>query len=209
MWVTPITWWVWLTPAHKSWLWNILKSCKLIAKSLVAWNQSKWEYLHHWNGQTLQTGPFSFFPSFFFLSSLFLLFLSFSILYFFFYSFPSFFFLFFKKQLTSTALGGSYREWSEVTTHRASTVAQWERIHLPMQEIQAWSLKDPTCHRAAKPMHHNYWSCAPQPGSQHYWAHVWQLRKPMGAEPMLSNRRSHPSVKLEHRNWRVIPTHQN
>jgi len=98
MWVTPITWWVWLTPACKSWLWNILKFCKLIVKSLVAWNQSKWEHLHHWNGQTLQTGPFSFFPSFFFLSSLFLLFLSFSILFFFFHSFPlSFFFFFFKE----------------------------------------------------------------------------------------------------------------
>ena len=39
-----------------------------------------------------------------------------------------------------------------------SLVAQWLRIHLPMQGTQVQSLvqEDPTCHGAAKPVHHNY-----------------------------------------------------
>ena len=37
-------------------------------------------------------------------------------------------------------------------------VAQWERIHLPVQETQVQSLvqEDPICHRATKLVHHNY-----------------------------------------------------
>ena len=44
------------------------------------------------------------------------------------------------------------------TKSRASLVAQWLRIHLPMQgtQVQALVLKDPTCCRATKPGHHNY-----------------------------------------------------
>ena len=40
----------------------------------------------------------------------------------------------------------------------ASLVAQWLRIHLPMQGTQVRSLvrENPTCRRATKPMHHNY-----------------------------------------------------
>ena len=41
---------------------------------------------------------------------------------------------------------------------RASLVAQWLRIHLPMQGTWVQSLvrEDPTCHRATKPLCHNY-----------------------------------------------------
>ena len=41
---------------------------------------------------------------------------------------------------------------------RASLVAQWLRIRLPMQEtrVQALVWEDPTCHGATKPMRHNY-----------------------------------------------------
>ena len=41
---------------------------------------------------------------------------------------------------------------------RASLVAQWLRIRLPMQETQVQALvqEDPTCHGATKPMRHNY-----------------------------------------------------
>ncbi|KAJ8785617.1 hypothetical protein J1605_007214 [Eschrichtius robustus] len=40
----------------------------------------------------------------------------------------------------------------------ASLVAQWLRIHLPMQETRVRALvrEDPTCPGTAKPMHHNY-----------------------------------------------------
>ena len=41
---------------------------------------------------------------------------------------------------------------------RTSLVAQWQRICLPTQGIQARSLvqEDPTCLGASKPMHHDY-----------------------------------------------------
>ena len=37
-------------------------------------------------------------------------------------------------------------------------VAQWLRIHLPMQgtRVRALVWEDPTRHRATKPVHHNY-----------------------------------------------------
>ena len=40
----------------------------------------------------------------------------------------------------------------------ASLVAQWSRIRLPMQgtRVRALVREDPTCHRATKPVHHNY-----------------------------------------------------
>ena len=48
-----------------------------------------------------------------------------------------------------------------------------------MQETQDRSLvqEDPTCLRATKPMSHNYGVHAPEPGSLHSWANVWQLLK--------------------------------
>ena len=41
------------------------------------------------------------------------------------------------------------------------------RLHLPMQGTQIWSLvsEDPTCCGATKPVHHNYWACALEPGA--------------------------------------------
>ena len=30
--------------------------------------------------------------------------------------------------------------------------------------------EDPTCHRATKPVHHNYWACALEPASHNYWS---------------------------------------
>ena len=58
-----------------------------------------------------------------------------------------------------------------------SLVAQWLRIHLPMQGTRVWSLvrEDPTCRRATKPTRHNYWACVLQPTSHNYWARAPQL----------------------------------
>ena len=41
-------------------------------------------------------------------------------------------------------------------------MAQWSKIHLPMQERQVQSLvwENPTCCGAAKPVHHSHWACA-------------------------------------------------
>ena len=42
--------------------------------------------------------------------------------------------------------------------NRASLVAQWLRIRLPMQETRVRALvrEDPTCHRTTKSVRHNY-----------------------------------------------------
>ena len=43
-------------------------------------------------------------------------------------------------------------------------MVEWLRICLPKQETRIRSLarEDPTCRGATKPVHHNYWACAPQ-----------------------------------------------
>ena len=53
---------------------------------------------------------------------------------------------------------------------RTSLVAQWLRISLPMQGtwVRALVREDPTCHRATKPVHHNYGACALEPVSHNY-----------------------------------------
>ena len=97
---------------------------------------------------------------------------------------------------------------------RASPVAQWLRIRLPMQgtRVRALVWEDPTCRGATKPVrhnyracalepvHHNYWACALEPPSHNYWARVLQLLKPMLLKPVLCNKRSHRKEKPAHRN---------
>ena len=53
---------------------------------------------------------------------------------------------------------------------RASPMAQWERICLPVQETQVQSLfwEDPRCHKATKPVCHTYSACALEPRSHNY-----------------------------------------
>ena len=96
----------------------------------------------------------------------------------------------------------------------ASLVAQWLRIHLPVQgtRVRALVWEDPTGRGATKPVHHNYWAraleptgrnywaCALEPTSHNYWARVPQLLKPVHLEPLLCNKRSHHNEKPAHRN---------
>ena len=81
-------------------------------------------------------------------------------------------------------------------------MAQWLRIHLPMQgtRVRALVQEDPTCRGATKPVHHNYWAWALEPASHNYWAHVPQLLKPARLEPVLRNKRSHDNEKPVHHN---------
>ena len=78
-----------------------------------------------------------------------------------------------------------------------SLVAQWLGIRLPMQGTQARALvqEDPTCRRANKPVHHNYWAREAQ---------LLSLRatttEPARLEPVLRNKRSHRNEKPEHCN---------
>ena len=50
-----------------------------------------------------------------------------------------------------------YQEYFIRYYSRMSLVVQRWRICLPMQETQVQFL---VCHRATKPIHHNYWTCA-------------------------------------------------
>ena len=38
--------------------------------------------------------------------------------------------------------------------------------------VRALVQEDPTCCRATKPVHHNYWACALEPVSHNYWARI-------------------------------------
>ena len=62
----------------------------------------------------------------------------------------------FLTKLISKALGK--REKITKLMHWVSLVAQWLRIHLPVQgtQVQALVQEDPTCRRATKPVHRNY-----------------------------------------------------
>ena len=68
---------------------------------------------------------------------------------------------------------------------RASLVAQWLRICLPIQRTRVPALvrEDPTCRGATKPVHH------------YYWVRVTQLLKPACLEPVLRNEK--PSATRE------------
>ena len=83
-----------------------------------------------------------------------------------------------------------------------SLVAQWLRIHLPMQGtwVRSQVQEDPTCHGATKLVHHNYWACTLEPAGHNYWARVPQLLKPVHLEPVLHNKRSHLNEKPMHCN---------
>ena len=85
----------------------------------------------------------------------------------------------------------------------ASLVAQWLRIHLPMQGTWVWALvwEDPTCHGATKPVCHNYWACALEPASHNYWAHVPRTRAPQQENP--------PQWEARAPQRRVGPAHRN
>ena len=54
---------------------------------------------------------------------------------------------------------------------RASLVAQWLRVCLPMQGtwVRALVREDPTCRGATGPRHHSYWACALELASHNCW----------------------------------------
>ena len=87
--------------------------------------------------------------------------------------------------------------WFQNGKSWASLVAQWWRIHLPMQETQVRSLvwEDPTGSGSIKPVCHNHWACALKSRSRNYWAHAPQLLKPKQLQPVLHNKRSNRNEK--------------
>ena len=66
--------------------------------------------------------------------------------------------------------------------YRASLVAQWLRIRLPIQgtRVRALVREDPTCRGATKPARHNYWS----PRATTTEAHTPRARAPQQEKPL-------------------------
>ena len=82
---------------------------------------------------------------------------------------------------------------------RASLVAQWLGIRLPMQgtRVRAPVREDPTCRGAARPVSHNYWACASGTcAPQRERPRQWEARAPRWR------------VAPARRNWRK-PSHRN
>ena len=82
---------------------------------------------------------------------------------------------------------------------KASLVAQWWRIHLPMQDTWVQSLiwEDPSCCGATNPEHHNYWVCALESETHGYWslrACDLQQEKPLQWEALGLQLRSSPCL---------------
>ena len=78
--------------------------------------------------------------------------------------------------------------------------------------FQSLVQEDPTCHRATKPMCHNYWACILEPRSCNYWAHVPQLLKPTHRCPTQSpcpQTREATTMRSPHDTARVAPAHHN
>ena len=89
---------------------------------------------------------------------------------------------------------------------RASLVAQWLRIRLPIQgtRVRALVREDPTCHRATKPVRHNYWACTPESTSHNY-----RVRKPQLLSPRATTTEAHtPRASTEsasYNSWARVP----
>ena len=105
-----------------------------------------------------------------------------------------------------------------LNNYRASLVAQWLRIHLPMQGTRVRSLvrEDPTHCRATKPMRHNHWACALEPASHNYWAHVPQLLSPRATTTEAHMPRARVPQQEKALQWeacvpqrRLAPAHRN
>ena len=82
---------------------------------------------------------------------------------------------------------------SEIQILETSLVAQWMRIHLPVQGTRVPSLvpEDPTCCGATKSVHRNYGVLG------------LRLPKPVPLEPVLHGKRSRCSERPEYHNQRA------
>ena len=93
----------------------------------------------------------------------------------------------------------------EDSTLGPSLGAQWQWIHLSMQETPVWSLvqEDPTCQGTNNPVHHNYWSQALEPLSCNSWSLcTWRpcsttWEKPPQGEALTLQQSSHHLPQLE------------
>ena len=89
-----------------------------------------------------------------------------------------------------------------------SLVLQWLRVCLPMQGTWVRSLvqQDSTCCGAAKPVCHNYWTCALEPSGCNYWAHMPQVLKAVHPRACALQQEKPPQWEACAPQWRVAPT---
>ena len=99
----------------------------------------------------------------------------------------------------------------KTTMTGTSLVAQWLRIHLPMQGTQVQSLvrEDHTCRRATKLVSHNYWACTLEPVSHNYWVRVPQLLKPRRSRARAPQQERPPQWEACTPRRRVAPARRN
>ena len=92
----------------------------------------------------------------------------------------------------------------------ASLVAQGLGVRLPMQGTRVWALvqEDPTCRRAIKPVHHNYWACALESKSQLLSprATTTEARAPRACAPQQEKPLQWEACAPQ---WRVAPALRN
>ena len=93
----------------------------------------------------------------------------------------------------------------------ASLVAQWLRIHLPVQGtwVRALVREDPTCCRATKPVRHNYWACALEPMSHNYWSPCATTTEARVPRACALQQEKPPQWEACAPQQRVAPTHCN
>ena len=74
--------------------------------------------------------------------------------------------------ITILSLRGPHYAKIKINVLGTSLVAQWLRIHLPIQATRVRPLVrgDPTCHGATNSVRHNYWACTLDPASHNYWS---------------------------------------
>ena len=73
-----------------------------------------------------------------------------------------------------------------------------------MQETRVRSLvqEDPTCRGETKPMRHNYWACALEPGNCNCWAHTQQPPKAKQLRASALQREKPPQWEAHVPKWR-------
>ena len=84
------------------------------------------------------------------------------------------------------------------SSYRASLVAQWLGICLPMQgtRVRALVWEDPTCRRATKPVSHSYWACASGAcAPQQERPRWWEARSPQLEKGRAQQRRPNKAKK--------------
>ena len=97
----------------------------------------------------------------------------------------------------------------EIKRRGASLVVKWLGSSANAgAQVRSLVWEDCTCYGATKSVHHNYWTCALEPGSCNSWAHVLQLSKPRHLQPELCKEKL-PQWEAHTLQWRVAPTYCN